>query len=100
LIALWDITHKHSPLRREARAIDRAIREQRFDAVILASRKFEYGLAKAYEQTGNIGLSGRALMPKSGWRARPSLIFEPRAEILPGVDQDEEPGAATGEDGG
>ena len=83
LIALWDITHARSPLRREARAIDRAILEQRYDAIILASRKFEYGLKKAYEQTGSIHLKGRALMPKSGWRARPTVIFQPRPDAPP-----------------
>ncbi|MFH1464155.1 MAG: hypothetical protein ABIO70_07200 [Pseudomonadota bacterium] len=83
LIALWDITHAHSPLKREAKAIDRAIREQRFDAIILASRKFEYGLHKAYQQSGSIHLKGRALMPKSGWRARPSVIFEPKPDAPP-----------------
>mgnify|MGYP006971706583 CR=1 FL=1 len=92
LIALWDITHKHSPLKKQARSIRRAVREQQFDAVILASKKFEYGLDEAYERTTTIKLSGRALFPKTGWRVRPHYIYEPLAQVKPEVEDDDEDG--------
>ena len=87
LIALWDITHKHSPLKRQARAIRRAVRDQQFDAIILASKKFDYGLDEAYGRTTTIKYTGRALYPKTGWRVRPRFIYEPLDE--PGPEQPE-----------
>jgi hypothetical protein len=78
LIALWDITHDHSPLKKEARAIDRAIQEQRFAAVISANKKLKYGVPKHYERTTTIKHDGRSLYPKTGWRVRPRYIYEPK----------------------
>jgi hypothetical protein len=79
LIALWDVTHKRSPLKKEARAINQALREQRFDAVIVASKKLEHGLDEHYESTETISYRGRALYPKTGWRVRPRFIYTPKA---------------------
>ncbi len=77
LIALWDITHRHGPLKREAKAINQAIAEQRFDAIILASKKFRYGLLQHYEKDSTINIKGRSLYPKTGWRARPRFVYVP-----------------------
>ncbi len=90
LIALWDITHKHSPLRKEARSVNRAIREQEFDAVIAASKKLKYGMDQAYERTETITYKGRALYPKTGWRVRPKFIYTPRVELEPELDEEAE----------
>ncbi len=77
LIALWDINHKLSPLKKEARTVNRAIKQQRYDAVILASKKFEFGLKQAYEHADTIKYKGKTFYPKTGWRARPRHVFEP-----------------------
>ena len=90
LIALWDITHKHSPIKREAQVINRAIRDQDFDAVIIASKKLKYGLNQAYGRTTTIKYTGRALYPKTGWRVRPRYIYEPLEELEPEVDDGDE----------
>jgi hypothetical protein len=89
LIALWDITHRGSPLKREAKAIDRAIREQRFDAIILAKHKFEHGVGSAYEHTSTIKHAGRTFYPKTGWRVRPRYVYEPKAEPTTDPTEDE-----------
>ncbi len=92
LIALWDITHTHSPLEKQARSIRRAIKQQRFDAIILASKKFKYGLVEHYESSEIIRYKGRALYPKSGWRARPRHVYVPIVEKEPtAADHDSEP---------
>jgi hypothetical protein len=101
LIALWDITHKHSPLKKEARVVNRAIREQRYDAIIVASKKLQYGMDEAYERTTTIANSGRAFYPKTGWRVRPRYIYEPKQIVDPeppegAEDQDQDQDQADG----
>ncbi len=98
LIALWDITHKRSPLKKEARSVRRAIRAQEFDAVILASKKFEHGLDEAYGRTTTIKYKGRAFYPKTGWRVRPKFIYEPLADAeVEEPEAGDEPSGAAGE---
>ncbi len=94
LIALWDVTHARSPLKRESRAINLAIKEQRYDAIIVASKKLKYGLEEHYSHSETIGYKGRALYPKTGWRVRPRFIYTPKAveeEVGEGVPLSPDP---------
>ncbi|MBN1336991.1 MAG: hypothetical protein JXB39_13620 [Deltaproteobacteria bacterium] len=78
LIALWDVTHSRTPFPDTNDRIAQALRERRYDAVILASERFRWGLNQSYERVRAITLPGRALFPKTGWRARPRYVYEPR----------------------
>ncbi len=80
LIALWDVTHPHTPFPKTDARITEAIRERRYDAVILASERFRWGLQQTYRRTRTISLPGRAFFPKTGWHARPRYVYEPRKE--------------------
>ncbi len=91
LIALWDITHKFSPLKDEARCVNRALAAERYDAVILASAKFKYGLEKNYRNVRTLRYKGRTFFPKTGWRARPRYVFEPKKKRAPAPAEENEP---------
>jgi hypothetical protein len=88
LIALWDVTHAHSPFPLADAVITEAVRERRYDAVILASERFRWGLQQSYRKTRTITIPGRAFFPKSGWHARPRYVYEPRNDGSPAAPPD------------
>jgi hypothetical protein len=80
-IALWDVVHAGASTKAVTkRALEEAIATQRFGAIVLASDKFAYGLKKHYRRVEPIRFNGNAGMPKSGWRARPRLVYVPKTD--------------------
>jgi hypothetical protein len=63
--------------------VARAVRQQAWDAIILASGRFQWGLDEAYRRVRTLDLRGRALYPKTGWKARPRFVYEPRPAGAP-----------------
>lgn len=99
LIALWDIDHKDGPYLAASRAVDAALAEHRWAAVLVTSKAdFGHGLREHYKRGDRLNVGPNQLMPKTGWRARPQLIYVPRdgadgpdaqdAEDPPGPDDE------------
>lgn len=80
LIALWDVSHEFTPFPEAEAMLEEAIRNQAWDAVILASPRFGHGLERSYRSAAAIRLPAKDFFPKTGWRARPRLVWEPRKD--------------------
>ena len=92
LIALWDIYHKRSPLTDEARLIRRALKKQRFAAVLTARTKHKKGLeglgthyTRAPFTEAPRGSCGRRknwdksiFCPKTGHPVKPQQLWIPK----------------------
>lgn len=78
LIALWDLDHG-GRMASYMDLIDEAIAARRWQAIILADDKLGHGLTEHYRRAERIRYSGNALMPKTGWQARPREVYLPRA---------------------
>ena len=78
LIALWDIDHEGGPLHKEAKAIERAIENQRWAAVLTARGELKRGLKQHYKRTKFRRPPGKTLYPKTGWKVRPHALWVPK----------------------
>lgn len=90
LIALWDVTHDGTPFPEAAADLEAGLAAGRFDAIILARSDLGHGLARHYERTRRISYERGAFRQKTGWRARPRLVFEPKETSAdsPGAAED------------
>ncbi len=81
LIALWDVSHPTTPVRGGPRDVTAAANEHRWGCVVLpsAGRKLGYGVDAAYADRRPVPMSTKAMMPKTGWRVRPSILAFPKA---------------------
>ena len=77
LIALMDLDHGGRMADYLPR-IDEAIAAQRWQLIVLANTDFGHGIDEHYRRSERIRFTGRALMPKTGWQARPREIYLPR----------------------
>lgn len=80
-MALWDLDTAEGPLADGVSAVDAAVREQHWPAVLLGSRAFGHDLQTHYARGEDL-LSGEdeALWPRSGWKARPVALATPRGD--------------------
>ncbi len=79
LIALWDIAHPTNPFRGGARAVERAAADHRWACVVHGgNRKLGFGIDKQYPVVRPVSVPSRAMMPKTGWRVRPTVLLLPR----------------------
>jgi hypothetical protein len=77
--ALWDLDYPGGPFRADLDAIREAVRERRWALVLLGNRDFPYALHDHYEPSDTlIEDKDRSLMPKTGWRARPTRVLVPK----------------------
>lgn len=77
LISIWDVTKKRTPFPDAEAAIETAIANQEFAAVLDGGRGLKYGLADAY--SGAKPINGFAVfMPQSGFRVRPERLRFPK----------------------
>jgi len=82
LIALWDLEHKRGPLFKERKALDRAMKAKRWDAVIV-SGDIKHGLNRYYERAGAVKMPSTAFRTRTGWRVRPNQVWEPKQGAQP-----------------
>lgn len=78
LIALWDIRHKEGPYRDNVEAVAAAVRNHRWGTILDAEQSWGYGTARFYEQEHVFDLDPRVLMPRTGWRRRPTVVWRPK----------------------
>jgi hypothetical protein len=78
LISLWDIDHEGGILFDDVDFIRNDISNRRFDAILSPNSRFEFGARKVYTQRETLGLKSRSLMPKTGWRVRPTILMLPK----------------------
>ncbi len=83
LIALWDVRHPGGPYHKESGDVLEAIQQHHYGTVVDAPEGMGFGLSKAYVRATVIPLTGRALMPRTGWRRRPGVIWVPNPELKP-----------------
>ncbi|MCB9680014.1 MAG: hypothetical protein H6733_00955 [Alphaproteobacteria bacterium] len=77
LISLWDINHKDGPYRDAVDRITAAFGEHHWATVVDAPESMGYRLPRNYRQAKVFSFSGRALLPRSGWRRRPGVVWVP-----------------------
>lgn len=77
LIALWDVRHPAGPYREEAAAVIHAIAERHWGTILDAPESMGFGVAKHYSKATTVYLEGRTLMPRTGWRRRPAVVWTP-----------------------
>lgn len=84
LIALWDIAHKTNPFRADVKAVEQAARDHRWGCVVTSGvKKLGFGVDKEYPVVKIVPMSPRAMMPKTGWRVRPTTLQYPRKDADP-----------------
>ena len=87
LIGLWDVDHKGGPLRAPSRAVDAAIAEGRWAAILTASDKLGHGLKDHYRKGERVLPPGKSLLQKTGWRVRPKNLWYPLVPVDDGAPQ-------------
>jgi hypothetical protein len=80
LIALWDIRHPEGPFREQAQTVFKAITRHYWGTIVDSDEGADLGFSKAYEKTKTFEPDRSAMMPKTGWRARPNVIWTPKPE--------------------
>ena len=83
LIALWDIRHKGGPYEAFAERIPASIRDQHWGAVLDAKESMGMGVARHYTTHRTFTFAGRDLMPRTGWRRRPVVLWVPASKGQP-----------------
>ncbi len=79
LIGLWDIDHEWGPLVAHVATVEGDMADQRWGAVLVASDKLGFGLNDSYRRGPNVKPAGSLLMPKTGWRVRPTRLYVPKS---------------------
>lgn len=78
-MGLWDLEYPGGPYHDRRGSIARAVEERRWGAVLACGQKFPYRVEEHYEGGPPwVEQRDRALMPKTGWRARPVRVLTPR----------------------
>jgi hypothetical protein len=77
-MSVWDLDYPGNPLRPELSVIEDAVRAHHWDLVLAGNQKFGFGLPDAYGQEEIlVDTKSRALLPKTGWQARPTRALRP-----------------------
>lgn len=82
LIAIWDIGHKRGPFYRQQReGFGGAARTHRWSCVVDGGRNdLGFGIPAHYRAETTLRHPGKALVPRTGWRVRPTVIMVPTEE--------------------
>lgn len=83
LIALWDVGHAGGPFKDGTRPMREALESKRWAAIVDGKKPMGYGARKHYRVAAEFPLEGNALMPRTGWRARPTTLLTPDGKIRP-----------------
>jgi hypothetical protein len=75
LIALWDIRHPTGPFREQGIEILDQIKRGHYGTVIDSDDGADLGFLRAYEKTHTFQSDRRTFLPKTGWRARPNVVW-------------------------
>ena len=77
LIALWDIRHKKGPYVDNVRMLSRASTDRYWGAILEAGDAggVGIGIRNNYRRLKTFQFTGRALMPRTGWRRRPNVLW-------------------------
>jgi hypothetical protein len=94
LIALWDIRHPEGPFRDKVDLIFQAIREHHWSLIIDSDDGAQLGYVKSYEKTKTFLSDRTTMMPSAGWRARPNVVWTPKAAGAPANTPNEAPDEA------
>ena len=78
LIALWDVDYDDGPLYGGVAEVRDALSSHKWDAIISSGRRMRYGVANHYTRSQTIAEPIGTFMTRSGWRVRPSVVWEPR----------------------
>ncbi|MEQ1507258.1 MAG: hypothetical protein ABMB14_33825, partial [Myxococcota bacterium] len=79
LIAMWDIDHPTGPFRDGVDRLKDASRAHRWPCVVHGGRQaLGYGVDANYQVATRFEGTGRAMMPKTGWRVRPQAVLVPK----------------------
>lgn len=80
LIAIWDIDHDGGPFRDGVTALVSAAKDHYWPCVVHGGRQpLGFGVDPNYEKAQTFELSAKAMMPKTGWRVRPSTLLVPKS---------------------
>ena len=77
LIALWDVDYVGGPLYDGVAEVREAIESHRWEAIISSGRRMKYGVVNHYTRSETIEEPRGTFMTRSGWRVRPSVVWEP-----------------------
>jgi hypothetical protein len=77
LIAIWDIDHKHGPMKKYVKGIKDDAAQQRYGAALGPRKDLKMGIQEAYTKKP-LGVPGNGLRTKTGWRVRPSYLWLPK----------------------
>jgi len=78
LIALWDIRHPTGPFRPHVKEVSEAVRTHEYAVIVDGSETMGYGVQKYYKVDQDVMPSGKAMMPKTGWRRRVKSLMVPK----------------------
>lgn len=77
-MGVWDLDYPGGPFRPEVQVIRDAVRDHHWALILGGSQKFPYGTADAYDTRQTlVETKDHALMPKTGWPARPNRLLTP-----------------------
>lgn len=78
LISLWDLAHHpRTPLPGVGDQVEAAMRDHQWAAVLDAPRSLQFGVRASYPRAERLPGSAQVLLPKTGWKTRPTLLLRP-----------------------
>lgn len=79
LIALWDVNHRGGPYANTTRSFVEAAAQHRWPCIVTGRRDAQgFGVDKSYALAETFPVPGKAMMPKTGWRVRPTALLVPK----------------------
>ena len=78
-MAVWDCNHRDGPFFHDRWNIEKEIRAGRWAGLLVGTQPFMRAVGNHYRLEEDLFEDGDdALMPKTGWRARPEALWVPR----------------------
>lgn len=79
LIAIWDIDHPEGPFLAGMGRLTAAARSHRWACVVKGGRQpIGFGVEANYKPSTTFRVPAKAMMPKTGWRVKPSDLLVPK----------------------
>jgi hypothetical protein len=75
LIAFWDIRFPQGPFHEQVNVVLDGINNKHYATILDATESAGLGIAKHYDKVRTFQAENRDLMPKTGWRRRPNVIW-------------------------
>ena len=84
LIAIWDIRYEHGPFFDGMAQLAQAAKDHRWSCVVKGGRQaLGFQIEQQYEVIETFRIPPKAMMPKTGWRVRPTDLLAPRSPDRP-----------------